>query len=104
MFKKWSFKIYLLGIALLVLPVLVLVSRPAVGAQSFISPLPPPPLRVSANPFDSPLPPPALEAQARIALQYIAKREDVPLDDLLVTHQHQREYPLLERRYSFHHL
>jgi hypothetical protein len=98
MFKKWSSKIYLLGIALFALPALVVASKPAVGAQFFISPLSPPPLS-SANLFDSPLPPPALEAHARIALQYIANREDVPLDNLLIAHQHRREYPLLERKF-----
>jgi len=98
MFKRRSSKIYLLGIALFALSALVVASRPVVGAPFFISPLPPPP-RLSANPFDSPLPPPVPEAQARIALQYIAEREGVPLDDLLVAHQHRREYPLLGRRF-----
>ncbi len=98
MFKKWSSKTYSLGIALFALLALVVASRPAVGAQFFTSPLPPSPL-LSANPFDSPLPPPAIEAHARIALQYITNREDIPLDTLLIAHQHRREYPLLGRQF-----
>jgi len=98
MFKKWSSKIYLLGIALFTLSALVVASRPTVGAQFLTSPLPSPP-RLATNPFDSPLPPSMFEAQAHIALQYIAKREGVPLEDLLVVHQHRREYPLLGRRF-----
>jgi len=92
MFKKWSSTICLLGIALFALSALVVVSRPTVGAQFLTSPLPSPP-RLSTNPFDSPLPPPVLEAQAHIALQYIAKREGVPLEDLLVVHQPDASIP-----------
>jgi len=54
MFKKWSSKIYFLGIALFALSALVVASRPTVGAQFLTSPLPSPP-RLSTNPFDSPI-------------------------------------------------
>ena len=99
MLKKCSFKVCLFGIALFALLALVgvVASRPAAGAP-FTSPLPTPSL-LPASPFDSPLSPPVLEAQARIALRYIAKRESVPLDDLLVAHRHRREYPLLGRQF-----
>jgi hypothetical protein len=107
MFTKRSFKIALLGISLFALLALAghdlgvlaaLVTPTPRAGGPFTSPLPRPPI-LSASPFDLPLPPPVLEAQVRIALRYIAKREDVPLDDLLVAHQHRREYPLLGRRF-----
>lgn len=69
MLKKWPFKICLLGMSLFVL-------------LSSAAP--------SLPPFD---------ARAQIALQYIAKREGIPLDNLLVVQQHRREYPLLERQF-----
>jgi len=82
-FKKYSFKIYLLGMApMLLLIVGIVASRPAVGA-----------------PFTSLLSSPVLEAQARTALHYIAEHEGVPLDDLLVAHEHRRDYPLRGRRF-----
>jgi len=107
MFTKRSFKIALLGISLFALLALasrdlgvlaVLVTSTPRAGGLFTSPLPTPPI-FSASPFDSPLPPPVIEAYAPVALQYIAKREGISLDDLLVAHQHPREYPLLERQF-----
>lgn len=83
MSKKHSLKIYLLSaMPALVLLFGVMVSKSVVGAL-----------------FASPLPPPIIETHTRIALEYIAEREHIAPDDLLVTHQHRREYPLLGRRF-----
>lgn len=107
MFTKYSHKITLLGISLLTLLVLAghdlgvwaaLVTTTPRASRPFTSPQPTPSI-LSASPFDSPLFPPVFEGQARTALQYIAKREDIPLDNLLITHQHRRGYPLLGRQF-----
>jgi len=104
MFTKRSFKITLLGISLFALLALAghdlgvlaaLVTPTPRHGGLFISPLPEPPSSL----FDSPLPPPVVESYAQIALQYIVKREGVPIDDLLIAHQHRREYPLLGRQF-----
>ncbi len=107
MITKRSFKIALLGISLFALLALAghnlgvlaaLVTPTPRAGGSFTSPLPKPPI-LPASPFDSPLPLPVIEAYTQVALQYIAKRDGVALDNLLVAHQHQREYPLLGRRF-----
>ncbi|MCD4739383.1 MAG: S8 family serine peptidase, partial [Anaerolineae bacterium] len=48
----------------------------------------------------APFTPLVLEIQARIALEHIAEREGISLDDLLVAHQHRCGYPLLGRQFA----
>ena len=98
MFKKCLSQVSLLGMSLvLMVLVSVVASKPTLGA-SFALPLPTP-SDLATSPFNWLLPSPVIEAQARIALEYIARHESIPLDDLLVAHQHQCEYPLLGRRF-----
>ncbi len=107
MFTKRSFKIALLGVSLFALLALAghdlgvlaaLVTPTPRASGPFTSPLPPPPIS-SASPFDSPLPLPVIETYTRVALEYIAKRDGVSLNDLFVAHQHRREYPLLGQQF-----
>ncbi len=107
MFTKRSFKIALLGVSLFALLALAghdlgvlaaLVMSPPRASGPFTSPLPPPPIS-SASPFDSPLPLPVIETYTRVALEYVAKRDGVSLNDLLVAHENRCEYPLLGRQF-----
>jgi hypothetical protein len=93
MFTKRSFRIFLLGIVPFTLLALIghnqgpladIVTPTPTFVGPFDSPLPTPP----AGPTPPPVPTPS--PQAQIALRYIAEREWIPLDDLLVTYEHSR--------------
>ena len=71
---------------------------PTLFTSPFKSPLPtfaPPTPEISPEAPPSPTP----SAQSRIALRYIAKREGLPIDRLLIANEHVRSYPLLERNF-----
>ncbi len=63
--------------------------------QTFDSPLPPPTRTPPVLPTPTPKPPPSPYAQA--ALRYLAKTKAIPIENLLVAHEHPRGYPLSER-------
>jgi len=81
MFKKCLSQVSLLGMSLvLMVLVSVVASKPTLGA-SFALPLPTP-SDLATSPFNWLLPSPVIEAQARIALEYIARHESIPLVEL----------------------
>lgn len=74
-------------------------SSSAMFVQTFDSPLstpPPLPTRLVPTPI-APEPTPEPSKHARIALQHLAQREGVPVEELLVVHEHPRGYPLTQR-------
>lgn len=64
----------------------------------FDSPLPTP-TRQHHPPTPPPPPSPTPSPQAQVALQHIAAREGIPLENLVVTFERPRSFPLLGRRY-----
>ena len=80
--------LFLLMLSVLVLPGIAIGSKVQLGV--FDSPIATPVI-----PSPTPVPPPPEET--RRALQYIAGRKGVPVEQLVVVNQHRREYKLLGR-------
>lgn len=99
MFAKRLYKVSLFVLSLLLLFVSVICLQPtsavvlsaATTGVSFTSPL--------STPVATPLPASTPSLQARIAVQYIAVREGIPLTNLLIAHEHPRSFPLLGRQF-----
>lgn len=68
-------------------------------AQSETPPLPPDMTATAMAPTPAPSPTPSAEVQK--AVSYIAERENIPVEALLVVNVYEAEYPLLGRRFQF---
>lgn len=100
--------------ALWVVPIVLLaaLSINSIAAQSASSPVsssayPPPATSASlaypppsASPTPITLPPPKLSEAAQKALEYIAKRDGIPVEALIVQDDHPTEYPSLGRKFQ----
>lgn len=75
-----------------------LTSSPIAPSQSlFDSPLPTPPLPTPTLPAPTPTPLPSAEAQ--IALRYISEQYDIPVEELIIANEHDRQYAELGRAF-----
>lgn len=78
---------------------ITLLSRPLSQAQSE-SETPPPSSDLTAT-ARAPAPSPTPSAEVQKAVSYIAEREGIPVEALLVVNVYEAEYPMLGRRFQF---